>query len=223
MDKHSLEQPEIGQDTSLPIHLSSSFDDSMYKDPTEMETLFVEVMNYVKNLESYDYSIISLRRGENLSEGETDVYFRRFERNQYNVWILQYLVSFTSRLPMHKDIAQDLADPFSQFKSFVYYNLNLLQEEDVVHLIFEYLKSRKLISPSNYKYFKVWLFKKWKKWSNMMQSANEPLKENWQQVFAVLKEFASFWFSVRGEHENLNRKADFFMYHLSNILIRLNF
>ena len=220
MDEQHLEGAQNKQEMSLPIFLPSSIDDSMYTNPTDMEKLIVRVMNYVKNLESYDYSIINLRRGGGLSDDETDIYFRRFERNQYNAWILQYLVSFISRLPMHKEIAEDLADPFSQFKSFIHYNLNLLKDEDVVLTVFGYLKERKIISSSNYKYFKIWLVKKQNLWLPLIDSAREPNRESWKKVFTVLKELAAFWLSVRGDHENMNRRSDLFMYHLTKILLR---
>lgn len=221
MNKEYLNNVETTQEISLPICLPTSIDDSVYTNTATMDRLIVEVMNYVKNLENYDHSVISLRRGGGFDSAETEIYFRRFERNQYNAWILQYLVSFTTRLPMRKEIAQDLADPFSQFKSFLRYNITLLSEEDVVLTIFTYLKKRKIVSPSNYKFFKIWLLNKQQLWRPMIESALEPDRDGWMRVFTVLKEFASFWLSVRGDDESMSRRGDLYMYHLTCILLRV--
>jgi hypothetical protein len=221
MNEEYLNGSEATQEISLPICLPDSIDDSIYTNPASMEKLIVEVMNYVRNLENYDHNVISLRRGGGFGAADTDIFFRRFERNQYNAWILQYLVSFTSRLPMRKEIAEDLADPFDQFKSFLQYNIGLLNEEDVILTIFEYLKKRKIISPSNYKYFKIWLVNKQQAWRPMMAAAPQANREGWVKVFTVLKEYAAFWLSVRGDDGTMSRRGDLYMYHLTRLLLKI--
>lgn len=198
----------------LPEQQTLDFSDSFIED------LLKNIKIYIKKVESNDYKVVSAQRGKALSAEDTNLFFRSLERHQNNVLMLQYLISFLDKLPLSDDISADPADPFHQFKKFILFNLELLNEPDVLDSIFKELRDQGILKPDNIGQCRMWVKGKYEEVSDMVQHAHKAVKEDWVKLFSTLKWITTFWFSVKKHDPDKIRKVDKFHYFLALILIR---
>ena len=118
-----------------------------------------------------------------------------------------------------EDIKEDLANPFEQFKSFILYNINLLNQKDVIQSILKQLKENGLEKKVYLEYYKWWINKIFREIRTIIQHADKSLTEGWKKLFTALQCLCLFWFSVRNQDIKLIRKGDLYMYLLSQLLL----
>ena len=211
--------------TDKPIDIVSQHDffelikRGHYKTRESIKELIANVSSYIKAIEEDNYNIISEPRKQNMSSSCTDGLLREYERNQYNIWILQYLVSFISKLPLEEDIAEEIVDPFEQFKSFVFYNVRLLRKSEIIKTVLRYPLEYGIVKHNLFGFFKWRTDKNFKEISKLIQSADKPLIEGWRKLFTALQRLSLFWFSVKNKNLKVIRKLDIYIYLLTQILL----
>jgi len=179
-----------------------------------------EVKDYIRYLERYDQDLFDIKKECQLNENQTHNVFRRLERTQYNVWILQYLTSFITKIPLEDEINREIVNPFEQFNTFIQHNINLLNQKDVIESVLYELKEQGLLKVDNLPKCKVWVYKKFKAILGIAHQHPPGLKECWNKQFKALKNLSSFWFFVRQQETKRIRRADILIYVLTNILIK---
>lgn len=182
-------------------------------------SLISEAQRHISSIEEDDYNLIVAQKDLKLTASATHDVFRKFERNQYNIWILQYLISFQSKLPLEKDIENDPANPFEQFKSFIIHNINLLNQDDVIQSIIRQLKKSGMCKKIHLQYYRWWIVKIFKEIQMATRSARKPVLEGWKQLLSSLQCLCLFWFSVKNQDMRLIRKGDLYMYLLAQNLL----
>ena len=190
-----------------------------YMDGTSLTKLISDVRAHIKIMEDENFELLHNTREKNLSATHTDGFLRKYERNQYNIRILQYLVTFVSKLPFEDDIEDELVDPFEQFKSFVMYNVNLLKENDVIKTILRYPIECGIVRYNLFVFFKWRTERNHREISQLTQLADRPLKEGWRKLFSALQRLCLFWFSVKSKEVNAIRREDVYIYLLTQILL----
>ena len=206
-------------DISSPHEFNFMINKELRNYASSVKDLKSDIKFYIKTIKEDDYNLLNVQSQQNVSASKVNGFFRRFERNQYNVWILQYLITFLTKLPLEEDIVDDLADPFLQFKSFVKHNIELLTKDDVVHAILRYLRERGL-HDNNMEYYKWWIKNNYEQMFRILQSANKPLIKGWRKLLIALQRLCLFWFSVKNQDLKSVRRGDVYMYLVSKILLK---
>lgn len=185
-----------------------------------VDELISRINQFVRETERCDFNVISIQRGREMRPEDANNFFRGLERHQNNTLILQYMVCFLSRLPRYEDAANDPADPFRQFKSFIRYNLVSLTQPDVIDSIVKRLGKRGVLKSENLIQCRLWILNKYKELVTIVNQAQAPSEESWKKLFFTLKSFSLFWFSVNNYDMTEVRKVDVFVYLLSQFLLK---
>jgi hypothetical protein len=199
--------------------LKRIYEENLYDDDIFIGKLVSDVKTYIKILEQYDFKYYGLDRNRKLGPTETTGFFRHYERMQYHIWILQYMISFVAKIPLEKDIEAELVDPSKQFKAFITYCVGLLKKKDVVNAIMRELRDQGIMKNENAVQCKLWVYKKSKEISDLAASDSRSLVDNWKQMFLALRKLSHFWILICKEDTARIRRGDVFMYMLSFVLL----
>lgn len=199
--------------------LKRIYEENLYDDDIFIGKLVSDVKTYIKMLEQYDFKYYGLHRSRKLNPSETTGFFRHYERMQYHIWILQYMLSFVAKIPLEKDIEMELVDPFKQFKAFIKYCVELLKHKDVNNAIMRELRDHGIMKNENAVQCKLWVYKKSKEITDLAASECNSLIENWKKMFLALRKLSHFWILICKEDTARIRRGDVFMYMLSFVLL----
>ncbi|MCP5054505.1 MAG: hypothetical protein GY940_45475 [bacterium] len=188
-------------------------------DPRWHDQLIAHTNAYIKVMEHENLDFLESRQGLSINEGDTYKFLRSQERTRYTKLILQYLISFLSKLPLEADIKGDLANPFDQLKTFLINSIGLLKEKDVAEAILKEHKNLGLLNDTNAWYYRGQIDKNYKNLCEAVQIAEKPNIKGYRQLFRAVQRICVFWFSVRNEVADRVRKSDILMYKLARFLL----
>ena len=181
-----------------------------------------ETKAYIDTMEAENLKYLKERQGEQeMGSSATFKFLRCHERVQNTKLILQYLVTFLTKLPLEKDVEIEgrLVNPFEQLKSFTIYKLNLLIEKDVNEAILREHQRLGLLTETNLWYYRGQIDKSHKTLTEFITSANSATVEDFRKLFLGLQRLCTFWFSVRNEEIIRVRKSDLYIYKLTRYLL----
>lgn len=187
-----------------------------------LNLLLADVHNYIKTAEEDNVKFLHTQSPGLITSKETATFFRGHERTRNNRVILQYLVTFLSKLPLQKDIEGKIVNPFEQLKSFIIYNVNLLKDPDVVSIILAEHERLGLLNETNVWYYRGQISKNHKQILEVAESARTISREGYCKLFEALQRYCLFWFSVRNEDIKRVRKSDIYIYRLTHLLMKRN-
>lgn len=189
------------------------------RDSLISEDFYIEVQNYIAQLEFDTLRILKLRGDDKIDSRNTFVYFRSQERYRNTKYLLQYLLSFIEHIPTSSDISGEPIDPFNQFKSFVKYAILLLEEEDVIRSILKEHSQSGDLTTTNLSSRKAQIHETYLDLRARLDTAEKPVIGHYKILFQILKSLCEFWFSNRKNEMIRVRKSDRYLYKLTNVLI----
>ncbi len=192
------------------------------ENPEALERLLADVQAYIKTVAEDNVRYLHTETPGQISFKETATFFRGHERTNNNRAILQYLVSFLTKLPLKEDIEGKVVNPFEQLKSFILYNVDLLKDPDVISIILAEHERLGLLNETNAWYYRGQINKNYKQIFEVVESAKTISREGYCKLFEALQRFCLFWFSVRNEDIKRVRKSDIYIYRLTRLLMKRN-
>ncbi|MCX6579070.1 MAG: hypothetical protein NT166_02680 [Candidatus Aminicenantes bacterium] len=192
------------------------------EEESALKRLLADVITYIKTAEEDNVKFLHEQSRGQLTSKDTAQFFRGHERTRNNRVILQYLVTFLTKLPMKKDLEGKIVNPFDQLKSFILYNVNLLKDPDVVSIILAEHERLGLLNETNSWYYRGQINKNYKQILDVTESAKTVSREGYCKLFEALQRLCLFWFSVRNEDIKRVRKSDIYIYRLTRILMKRN-
>ena len=129
-----------------------------------------KIVAFIQTTKDNDLHTYVPQQNEFLDSKEMKSYFRSQKRKEINVLTLQYLVSFMSKLPQSEEIIPDLADPFQQFKGFVLFSVDQLNQPDVLNTTFLNLKQQGVLQGEDIAPCRKWVFDKKREMENLFIS-----------------------------------------------------
>ncbi len=152
------------------------------------------------------------------TETKTQRYFRKRERVENIDRILQYLQAFLKRLPGAEELGQGALSPFAQFRQLVEFEINLLQEEDVVKGVLRESLDLGILKAANVWYYEGLIRDKQQAMARLIARASIPSPGALFLLFGALKRWCLFWFDVRREDVRRVRKSNVFVFKLVRLL-----
>jgi len=192
------------------------------EEESALKRLLADVVTYIKTAEEDNVKFLHEQSRGQLTSKDTAQFFRGHERTRNNRVILQYLVTFLTKLPMKEDLEGKIVNPFEQLKSFTLYNVNLLKDPDVVSIILAEHERLGLLNETNAWYYRGQINKNYKQILEVAESARTVSREGYCKLFEALQRLCLFWFSVRNEDIKRVRKSDIYIYRLTRILMKRN-
>ncbi len=192
------------------------------EEESALNRLLADIQNYIKTAEDDNVKYLHAQNRGLITSNDTARFFRGHERTRNNRVILQYLVTFLSRIPMKEDLEGKIVNPFEQLKSFILYNVNLLKDPDVVSIILAEHERLGLLNETNAWYYRGQINKNYKQILEVAESARTVSREGYCKLFEALQRLCLFWFSVRNEDTKRVRKSDIYIYRLTRLLMKRN-
>jgi hypothetical protein len=192
------------------------------EEESALKRLLADVITYIKTAEGDNVKFLHEQSRGQLTSKDTAQFFRGHERTRNNRVILQYLVTFLTKLPMKEDLEGKIVNPFDQLKSFILYNVNLLKDPDVVSIILAEHERLGLLNETNAWYYRGQINKNYKQILEAAESAKTVSGEGYCKLFEALQRLCLFWFSVRNEDIKRVRKSDIYIYRLTRLLMKRN-
>ncbi|MCU0286102.1 MAG: hypothetical protein MUF15_06850 [Acidobacteria bacterium] len=202
--------------------IASKLNAESLEDEVLLQKFLNDVQEYVKTAEEDNVKFLQSKNPGRISHQDTVKFFRVHERTRNVRIILQYLLSFLSRLPLQENIEGKIVNPFEQLKTFTLYNVNLLKDPDVIAIILEEHARLGLLKESNSWYYRGQIEKNYKQILEVVESAGSISREGYCKLFEALQRLSLFWFSVRNEDIKRVRKSDIYIYRLARLLMKRN-
>ncbi|MCP5107586.1 MAG: hypothetical protein GY950_29630, partial [bacterium] len=190
-----------------------------FENDAAIKQLTADINAHIKTVESENLKFLHSRESREVSSKDTYAFFRCQERSRNTRLLLQYLVTFLSKLPLAKDIEEKVVNPFDQLKTFTRYSADLLKEQDVTIAILREHERLGLLNETNTWYYRGQINKNHKQILEALENIGPISHENYCKIFETLQRLCLFWFSVRSENINRVRKSDIYVYKLSRILL----
>ena len=191
-------------------------------DEPTVSRLIADVSQYIGTVEEENVKFLHSRGKQQITSTDTFRFFRSQERNQNTRLILQYLLTFLTKIPLKEDIDETVVNPFIQLKEFIQFQTGLLKETDVGNAILREHERLGLLTETNTWYYRGQVNKNYKQVIELLENAKEPVIEDYCKLFDALQHLSIFWFSVRSENIKRVRKSDIYLYKLSLILMKRN-
>lgn len=187
-----------------------------------VQQLITDVNLYLKAVEAENIKFLNAREKQQITSTDTYRFFRSQERSRNIRLILQYLVTFLTKIPLKKDIKEDVVNPFEQLKTFTRFHTDLLKEPDVGNAILREHERLGLLTETNTWYYRGQINKNYKQVVEVLDSAAAISIDGYCRLFEALQRLCLFWFSVRNENIKRVRKSDIYIYKLTRILMARN-
>lgn len=187
-----------------------------------VQNVISKTMEHIEIMEDENLRYIEKRKGsQQIDPAEIFEFLRSQERIRNTKYILQYLTSFFSNLPLGEDIETGdvLVNPFDQIKSFTLSHINLMEEQDVNIAILREYERLGLLTESNRCYYQGQIDNSHKTLVGILNRARLATVEDYRKIFFGLQRLCDFWFSVRNEEIQRVRKSDIFIYQLTRYLL----
>jgi hypothetical protein len=179
-----------------------------------------EINEFLNNLDFARAKLLVFRGAEKANPEQLLRFFRSAERLQITKLTLQYMLSFLKRLPSAEEIMNEPVNPYEQFKSFILFSIQLLNEEDVVSAVLREYNRFGSLNDRNFWTYKGRISESRLKMLDMIQDTGSPTIKGYRSLFEALRELCLFWFRIRSEDHERIRKSDIYLYTLASILSR---
>lgn len=207
----------------LDIYPSNSIAFQIEAEPIDNrwhDLLVANANAYIQIMENENLDYLESRKGSIISSGDSFNFLRCQERTHNTKLILQYLITFLSNgLPLEEDFKDDPANPFEQFKMFVYNNIELLKERDVSTAILKEHERLGLLNDTNAWYYRGQIDKSYKAMTELLKTAHKATLEDYFKILQALHKLCVFWFAVRNEEVHRVRKSDILTYKLVRFIM----
>jgi len=177
-----------------------------HADASPIERLRCEIVQYLATYELNQPAILRFRGAGSMDAKSTFQFFRSLERIQIDKLIIQYMLTFLKKIPYEQEIQADAANPFEQFKSFVRYRVNLLDEPDVQEAIQRKKGTDRIQRKIEYLHESI---------SDSIAESTKPSPMNYKRLFSILLALSNLWFSIHHHRWENYRKIDVYIYRLS--------
>lgn len=199
--------------------IAEKFNTEVLNNKPSLQELIADIGVYLKTVEKENLKFLHAEENQNINSNETLKFFRSQERIRNWRLILQYLVTFLSKIPLKEDFEEKVVNPFKQLKSFTRFYLNLLKQSDVIEAILREHKELGLLTETNIWYYKGQINKNYIQILEVLESAESAVIEDYCEIFETLQRLCLFWFSVRNEDIKRIRNSDIYVYKLTYILL----
>ncbi|MCP4214901.1 MAG: hypothetical protein GY765_09600 [bacterium] len=199
--------------------IARQFNVEELKTEASLRELIIDIDRFIKTVEQQNVKFLEARQAGEISSTDTFKFFRSQERTRNVRLILQYLVTFLTKLPLQTDIDTKMVNPFEQIKSFSRNSVNLLKDADVVEAILDEHKGLGLLNDTNSWYYKGQISKNHKQILRVVEGARFPIIAHYCRIFEALQRLCLFWFSVRSENIKRVRLSDLYIFKLTLILL----
>jgi hypothetical protein len=217
----------LAQELDNKLLLQKCIQDSNYLNRT-----LKEIDNYINDMQSNNVKALESGGGadEEIDEEQVFCFLRSQERIEQTRVLIQYLFTFLKKLPLDEQIGKEIVNPFEQFKSFIYFSIGLLKEEDVRRAIFEecakvYTLNGGIkwnyqgLNESNKKFYQERINKIYLILLNNTKSLKRACHSDYQRAFKILANLSLFWFSVKNSKLECVRRSDRYIYILTKLLL----
>lgn len=202
--------------------IANKLNEENLDDQSSVRQLISDVNLYLKAVEEENVKFLHAREKQQITSTDTYRFFRGQERSRNSRLILQYLVTFLTKIPLKEDIEENVVNPFEQLKSFIRFHTDLLKEPDVANAILREHERLGLLTETNTWYYRGQINKNYKQILEVLDNAETISIEGYCKLFEALQRLCLFWFSVRNENIQRVRKSDIFAYRLTRILMARN-
>jgi hypothetical protein len=192
------------------------------EEESALKQLMTEIKLYFKKVADESLKYYHDRTPGQIDSTDTFKFFRSQERIRNTRLIIQYLMAYLSKVPLKKEIEEKVLNPFEQIKSFIFYTIHLIKENDVNNAILREHERLGLLNETNIWYYRGQIKKNYEQVLAVAQGAETAVIEDYCRLFEALQRFSLFWFSVRSEDINRVRKSDIYIYQLSRVLMKRN-
>jgi hypothetical protein len=207
------------EDPLVPkMKISQIIDKENLESQEEIEFLRAEIDQYLTTNMTNRAITISKQSQNQLSPVQVSVFFRKLEREENTKLILQYMLSFLTKIPAADKTSGELIDPIGQFKEFLQTEVALLNEEDVIEAILREHRKNELCESDNYWYYEARIMDMRLELEYMLAEIPDDQTEIYLHLFQVLKNLCLFWFDIGRENVRQARRSDIFMYKLACLL-----
>lgn len=212
MENYFESTPEYG--------IASKIENEVIPRGIELMEFISEVETDLENMEEQETeTFINQRDKGNITYKDTYNLFRKKEKLNNTRLMIQYLISFTEKLPMEGEIKQLPVNPFAQFKEFVMFMLRQFREDEVVNAVLREYEELDLLTDKNSWYYKGKIRYFYDNIFAGIKDIKEADHEGYKKLFNALKKYSLFWFGIRRENLNRIRKSDLNIYKLVRILL----
>ncbi len=187
-----------------------------------LKQLMADIRLYFKRVQHESLKYYQDRSPGQINSTDTFKFFRSPERIQNTRLIIQHLMAFLAKVPLKKEIEEKVVNPFEQIKSFTFYHIHLLKENDVNNAILREHERLGLLKETNTWYYRGQINKNYQQILAVAQEAKTAVIKDYCKLFEALQRLSLFWFSVRSEDINRIRKSDLYLYQLTRLLMKRN-
>ena len=186
----------------------------------ELQFLIREIDSYIENAylhsgTEYKKKIGSLKDVEPVTQD----FFRTKDRIDNSILLFQYLIFFGRDVDFSAVDVRDLSKHYRQFKDVMIYFFSFLDETDVKSAIHREL----LKGESSTESVTVQMENRLKEIQAMIREriirTDHITKDNFFELFDILKTFMQFWFEIKNYDINRIRKNDIYIYNLLKHLL----
>ena len=200
--------------------IASRIEKGAIPDQSQIAFLVIDVEGFLEvYVEDSLNALLDKRSKDKIMYKDTSEFFRKRERFNQTKLLLQYMVHFLKSMPMEERILEMPVNPFTQFKEFVSFQVELLKEDDIVDAVLREYNMLQLLSDKNIWYYKGKMKSTYNEISELVNGAVSAVNDDYGKLFTALKKLCIYWFSIRREDENRIRKSDLYIYSVARILL----
>lgn len=182
--------------------------------------LIHEVADFLSFLSKNIYRISQKENEKKLNPEAMYFSLRNQERFENDKLILQYLLSFLKTTPTSDQLRKEPVNPFAQFKTFVLFQIKLLQETDVVKAIIRDGQESKSLGKWNEYYWRIRISQVYQKAMDLIKEKKCETIEDCINCFYILQEICQLWFDIRYKNGHPIRPCDIITFKLTKVLLK---
>jgi hypothetical protein len=186
--------------------------------PDEVELLKVEVKLFLNKIDASQADVLAERSNSVFSPAALETFFRKKERNENTVQILQYLLAFLDCLPGTAENENTPVNPIEQFLGFIRYQLDLLLKKDIKKAIFNEINQNGSRNGDNVWDYQGRIIEKNRELNELIVTGSGEVTSMFFTLCLVLEHLCLFWFDVKQGNMNRIRRSDIYIYKLVRIL-----
>jgi len=182
--------------------------------------LINEVVDYLNFVEDNKHRVVETGNDKKLTPEAMYFSLRNQERVENNKMVLQYLITFLKAIPTTDHIKPEPVNPFSQFKTFVLFQIKLLQETDVVKAIIRDGQESKSLGKWNEYYWRIRISQIYQKAMDLIKEKQCSTIKDCINCFFILQDICQLWFDIRYKNGRPIRPCDIITYKLTKVLLK---
>jgi hypothetical protein len=181
--------------------------------------LIREVDEYLRFMNNKSIEQTQIDNEEKLNPDAMYLSLRNQERVENDKLVLQYLLTFLKAAPSTEQLKQEPVNPFDQFKTFVLFQIRLLQETDVVKAIIRDGQESKSLGKWNEYYWRIRISQLYQKAMDLIREKQCNTIEDCINCFYILQDICQLWFDIRYKNGRPIRPSDIITFKLTKVLL----